>query len=91
MLSQQAVTNTRGSAFSCGSQCPQHPTFPRIPDVPHVPNVSSVPTIIPSIPHGMFSAFPMLPQFQCQCSRDFGLWSLETGGRSMHVIINTGF
>ena len=29
--------------------------------------------------------------FQCSFSRDFGLWSLETGGRSMQVVVNTGF
>ena len=26
--------------------------------------------------------------FQCSFGRDFGLWSFETGGRSMQVVIN---
>ena len=29
--------------------------------------------------------------FQCSFGRDLGLWSLETGGRSMQVVVNTGF
>lgn len=29
--------------------------------------------------------------FQCSFCRDFGLWSLETGCRSMQVVVNTGF
>ena len=29
--------------------------------------------------------------FQCPFSGDFGLWSLETGGRSMQVVVNTGY
>ena len=29
--------------------------------------------------------------FQCSFGRDFGLWLLETGGRSIQVVVNTGF